>query len=113
MDGGAAKAGESRRVARLDLIRHARHERAHPRILDERRQLADERQPLRKVPVEIAVDRRMVEPVECGIQLGDSRTDLLEEIGGLLDRSEGHARQPGQHTRVMTDTGGRGYRGNP
>ena len=81
MDGGAAKPAEARRVAGLDPIGDARDERAHRGVLHERRQLANDRQPSREVPVQIAVDGRVIEPGERAIELRDLATEIREQFG--------------------------------
>ncbi len=110
---GPAQSGEPGGVAPLDPIGELRDERAHRRVLHLRRPFAHERQPLRQVPVELAVDRRMVEAVERGVQLGDGSPDVLEEIGGRLGLREGHARQPRQHAHVVARPGRRDDGGDP
>jgi hypothetical protein len=96
---------DARTVPEVDLLDQADDERAQRFVLDRRRQLADERQPPRQVPIEVAVDGRMVEALERAVELRHRGAKPLEKRRRMFpDRSERFAREPGEQPHEVTGT---------
>ena len=88
-------------------MREAGDERAQRRVLDERRQLADERQAGREVPVELAVDGGVIESGQRGVELRHLAAEILQQLGRVVGhRSQGHAVEPRQQPDEMPDSRG-------
>ena len=100
----AAQAREARGIVCLDPTRQTADECAHRGIFDERQELADERQTCREVPIEIAMNRWVIESLQCLIEPGNRASDIFQELRRMiLHGAKRHAVDPREHADEMTD----------
>ena len=108
VDGGQGQTGESPAAPRVDRLGEARDERPHGGFLDERRGLAHQGQSTRQVPVEVAMDRRMIEAVEGRVERGHGAAEVFEQIDRMRRQGPQRlSREPRQQPDEVTRTGWR------
>ena len=112
VDRAARQLAEQRRGVPIELADQRVDRGAELAIGDARAMAVDRGAAVREVPVEVAVQRGVVEAVERSGQLGDRRAEPLEQRGTAARRAgERHARQVRHQPRQVDAAIRRGHRG--